>query len=190
MADSAPAFSPVYPLDGVSGLPPSDQIELSVVPGLELVQLFANRGKSSKLCKLLDIGRSPGRSSVHPEFTALPLSPRQWMLVSTASTHAEGLAAYVTNRIENRGYVSEQSDSRVCIRLRGPMARRAMAKGCRLDLHPSSAGPGFCAQTVVAQVGVTIHQVDDLPTFDLLVYSGFARSFWDWIGEAAAEFTV
>ena len=190
MVDPAPAFSPVYPLDGVPGLPPSEQIELSIVSDLELVQLFANKGKSSKLCKLLDIGRRPGRASVHPGFTALPLSPRQWMLVSSASTHAEGLAAHVTKLIESRAYVSEQSDSRVCIRVRGPMARRVMAKGCRLDLHPSSAGPGFCAQTVVAQVGVTIHQVDEAPTFDLLVYSGFARSFWDWIREAAAEFTV
>ena len=33
-------------------------------------------------------------------------------------------------------------------------------------------------------------QLDDAPTYDLLVYSGFARSFWDWITEAAAEFSV
>lgn len=187
MADPA-QFSPVFPLDGAPEPPRSDQIELSVVTGLQIVQLFARKGKASKVCKRLDIGRRPGRSSVQREFTALPLSPGQWLLVAGEFLHPEGLAAHVADRIEHRGHLSEQSDSRVCIRLRGPMARAVMAKGCRLDLHPREAGAGFCAQTVIAQVGVLIHQVDATPTYDLMVYSGFARSFWDWICESAAEF--
>ena len=187
MADTA-SFKPVFPLDGVPALPSSDRVELSVVAGLQFVQLFARRGKASKVCKRLDIGRRPGRATVHSEFTALPVSPEQWLLVSEESGYPGELAAHVAGRIEHRGYVSEQSDSRVCIRLRGSMARNVMAKGCRLDLHPLCAGTGFCAQTVMAQVGVMIHQVDEVPTYDLFVYSGFARSFWDWIREAAAEF--
>lgn len=190
MAESSLNFDAVYPLDGVAQLPPSDRVELSIVPGLSIVQLFARNGKASKVCKQLDIGGRPGRATVHEEFTALPLSPGQWMLVSDESAHHPGLAAYIAGRIEGRGYISEQSDSRVCIRLRGPEARQVMAKGCRLDLHPRVVGPGFCAQTVMAQTGVIIYQVDDLPTYDLLVYSGFARSFWDWIRDAAAEFAV
>ncbi len=188
MADSSSIFSAVFPLDGVAELRPSKQIELSVVKGLSVVQLFARNGKVSKACKLLDINGKPGRATVRKEFTALPLSPGQWMLVSEESIHKGGLAAYIAARIEDRGYVSEQGDARVCIRVRGPKARRVMAKGCRLDLHPNAARTGFCAQTVMAQVGVILHQVDDTPTYDLLVYSGFARSFWQWIAEAAAEF--
>ena len=187
MADEA-RFSPVLPLHGVRALPPSDQIELSVVEDRQFVQLFAVRGRASKLCKRLEIGRRPGRATVHPEFVALPTAPGQWLLTAEACTHPEGLLAHVADRIGHRGYLSEQSDSRVCIRLGGSMARRVMAKGCRLDLHPRAAGRDFCAQTVIARVGVTIHQVDDTPTYDLLLYSGFARSFWDWIAEAAAEF--
>ena len=66
--------------------------------------------------------------------------------------------------------------------------RDVMAKGCRLELHPRAAGAGFCAQTPMAQVGVLLHQVDDAPVYDLLVYSGFARAFWHWLSGAAAEF--
>lgn len=190
MVDSSSAFNAVYPLDGAAQPVSSDQVELSIVPGLSLVQLFARNGQASKVCDRLDIGDIPGKVTVHDVFTALPVSPGQWMLVSDESVHDGGLAAYVSGRIENNGYVSEQSDSRVCIRLRGAMARRVMAKGCRLDLHPNLAGPGFCAQTTMAQVGVILHQVDQIPTYDLLVYSGFARSFWDWIRDAAAEFAV
>lgn len=187
MADPVP-FTPVFPLDGVPEPPPSERVELSVVAGLQFVQLFAAGGKASKVCKRLEIGRRPGRATAQQAFTALPLSPGQWLLVADESIHPEGLAAHVAGRIEHRGHVSEQSDSRVCIRLRGTAARRIMAKGCRLDLHPRSAGEGFCAQTVMAQVGVVVYQSDEVPTYDLLVYSGFARSFWDWISEAAAEF--
>jgi heterotetrameric sarcosine oxidase gamma subunit len=188
MADSSSTFGAVFPLDGVAQPKSSEQIELSVVPGLTFVQLFARNGKASKVRKRLDIGGKPGRATVQQEFTALPLSPGQWMLVSGESTHEGGLAAYIAGRVEDRGDVSEQGDSRVCVRLRGPKARRVMAKGCRLDLHPDAFKTGFCAQTVMAQVGVILHQVDETPTYDLLVYSGFARSFWQWIAEAAAEF--
>jgi heterotetrameric sarcosine oxidase gamma subunit len=190
VSERASSFGSAFPLDGAPALPASDGVELSVVPGLCLVQLFAKNGKTSKVCKRLDISGKPGRATVNKEFTALPLSPGQWMLLAKESRHRGGLAAHVADRLEGRGYVSEQSDSRVCVRVRGPMARRVMAKGCRLDLHPTVAGPGFCAQTVMAQVGVLLHQVDDTPTYDLLVYSGFARSFWDWMREAAAEFAA
>ncbi len=188
MSDSSSTFDAVFPLDGFAEPKSSEQIEVSVVPGLTFVQLFARNGKASKVCKRLDISGKPGRATVQKEFTAMPLSSGHWMLVSGESTHKGGLAANVAARVEDRGYVSEQGDSRVCVRLRGPKARRVMAKGCRLDLHPDAFKAGFCAQTVMAQVGVILHQVDETPTYDLLVYSGFARSFWQWISEAAAEF--
>jgi len=70
----------------------------------------------------------------------------------------------------------------------GALARDLMARGCRLDLHASVARKGFCAQTQMAQVGVLIHQVSDAPAYDLYVYSGFARSFWHWLTETAAQF--
>jgi sarcosine oxidase gamma subunit len=47
---------------------------------------------------------------------------------------------------------------------------------------------GFCAQTVMAQIGFILHQVDDTPTYHMLVYSGFALDFRDWIEAAASEF--
>ena len=98
------------------------------------------------------------------------------------------LQGSIADQIEGIGHVSNQSDSRVCFRLSGPGARAVMAKGCRLDLHPKVVQAGFCAQTVVAQIGVILHQVDDTPTYHMLVYSGFALDFRDWIEAAASEF--
>ena len=61
-------------------------------------------------------------------------------------------------------------------------------RGCRLDLHPRVAGPGFCAQTPIAHIGCLLHQVDAVPTFDLVVYAGYAEAFWGWLTQTAAAF--
>ena len=190
MVDHASELKPVSPLDGAAELPRSSQIDLSVVAGVTCAQLFAKSGKQAELCRRLRIGDQPGRATVLPDFTALPLSPGQWMLVSTEETQKDSFAGSIADRIEGIGHVSNQSDSRVCFRLSGPAARTVMAKGCRLDLHPKMVAAGFCAQTVMAQIGVILHQVDDTPTYHMLVYSGFALDFRDWIEGAVSEFTV
>ena len=103
---------------------------------------------------------------------------------SGSSDFSQGMA----KKAKGLGYVSDQGDARVCFRVSGQQARELMSRGCRLDLHPSVTGPGFCAQTNMAQVGVLIHQVDDAPTYDLFVYSGFASAFYDWLAHTAGQF--
>ena len=83
MADPA-QFTPVLPLDGVRQLPPSERIALTVIDNRQIVQLFAAKGRASKVCKRLEIGRRPGRATVLPEFVALPISPGQWLLTAEA----------------------------------------------------------------------------------------------------------
>ena len=191
MVDSGTIFTAVIPLEGIPDLNKADSVALSIVPGLAYAQLFAKQGKESELCERLDIDEQPGRSTVLERYTALPLSPGQWMLMTTPGCGDDSsLVTALSDRVAGIGYLSEQRDARVCVRLSGFRARNVMAKGCRLDLHPRVATPGFCAQTMMAQVGVILHHVDDIPTYDMLVFSGFARSFWEWIAEAAGEYLV
>lgn len=149
-----------------------------------MVQLFAKHGQSDTVLKKLDIKTLPSRAGDSKILTALPTAPSQWLLVSKELTESD-FAPTIENKINNLGYVSEQSDSRICIRVSGKKAHELMSRGCRLDLHPMATNEGFCAQTNMAQIGVLIHQVDNKPTYDLFVYSGFARSFWHWITETA-----
>lgn len=155
--------------------------------GLALCQLMARHDQAKAVADRLGIGADPGRASVSKDFTALPLSSGQWMLISEAGRDG-AFTAGVAERAGDLGHASEQSHGRVVIRLAGPCARDVLAKGCRLDLHPGVHQPGMCAQTPIAQVGVLIHQVDETPSYDLLVFAGFARHFWEWLTEAAAEF--
>jgi len=179
---------PLSHLDLLSGeASPDANIVLSDRRGLAIAQVFAKKGKTAAVAKKLGISDQPRTAIVHKDYTALPLSPGQWMLF--ANTGADGaFKKLLDKQIGKIGYVSEQSHSRAVIRIRGKNALDVLTRECRLDLHPGIAGTGFCAQTNMAKIGVLMHKVDDAPTFDLVVFSGFADSFWHWITHASAEF--
>ncbi len=184
MADFA-AIHPLGDLDQLQG-DGGEGISLTVVHGFQSAQVFAVSGKESALANKLKLGTTPGVATDSRTMTALPVSPGQWMVFSKKQDGA--FVSMLAKKSNGLGHVSEQSDSRICVRVSGPQARELMSRGCRLDLHKSKAGKGFCAQTPTAQVGVLLHQVDDAAVYDLYVYSGFARSFWHWITHTAEQF--
>ena len=162
-------------------------VTLSVVNIPALIQVFAKKNQVDALAKKLGIITKPGQAGDANAFTALPVGPGQWILVSK-DKNCSDFGAWIAEIIDRLGYVSEQSDSRIRIRISGVKAHDVMMRGCRLDLHSSVVSKGFCAQTIMAQIGVLIHLVDDAPVYDLYIYSGFARSFWHWLTETANQF--
>lgn len=186
-------LTPSHPLDYVPSsykiCNDNSDLCISVRKLPALIQLFAKKDCEAELCKKLNFQTSAGMGAETDRFTALPIAPRQWILVSK-DEKAPDFSRSIAQEIIEHGYVSEQSDSRVCIRISGKYARELLSRGCRLDLHPSVASPGFCAQTPIAQISVLLHQVDALPTYDLYLYSGFARSFWHWLSDTAKQFGV
>jgi len=182
----------VSPLGHLSAADPTVSgagLSVSARTDIAVLQLFSRRGEADALAAKLGIGAKPGQASIAGAITALPLSPGQWLLVSSSGREGE-FCEEVSGSIAGTGFVSEQSHSRIVFRVSGRNARKVMQKGCRLDLHPTVASSGFCAQTSMAQTGVLIHQVDDTPTYDLYVYSGFADAFWRWLSHSAAEYTI
>ncbi len=180
-------FETVAPLDGVSIS--GAGVTISIRNNLAIVQLFAKSGSSTKIENLLKIKNVPGVASKTKTFSALPLAPNQWMMISNKGSDGT-FGRSIAKRIRIFGHVSEQSDGRICIRISGPKARELMSRGCRLDLHPSVAKTGFCAQTTMAQVGVLLHQISDEPAYDLYVFPGFAHSFWQWLEHTAKQFNA
>lgn len=185
-------FVKTHPLGDIDKLvnahsdPLAPSLVLGIVENISTAQLFAKKGAADKLAKKLKIGAQPSASSALKGFTALPLSPGQWMLIDHSGDQDFG--SNIAKKVAGVGYVSDQGDARVCFRISGDRARDLMSRGCRLDLHPSVSSAGFCAQTNMAQVGVLLHQVNDAPTYDLFVYSGFASSFYDWLTHTAGQF--
>ena len=195
----AEQFSRTTPLSHVEqrGINVDDAtVRLSIIESRAIAQVMCSPGNAAAVANALAIGVTPGQATTTDDYNALPLSPGQWMLYTPSQQQGSdaaaamngGFAQFLNERLNGQGYVSEQSHGRVIFRVAGEGARAVIEKGCRLDLHPSVTQAGYCAQTPMAQVGVILHQVSEDPVYDLLVYSGFARSFWHWLTESAAEF--
>jgi sarcosine oxidase subunit gamma len=156
-------------------------------PGLALVQVLARPGQEQAVAARLGFDPAPGRASETPAGTALWLAPGTWMVVAQDAEDG-GLCRRLRERLGDRAAVVDQSHGRAVLRLAGPRSRDVLAKGCRLDLHPRVFTPRMCAQTVIAQIGVLLHQCDETPTYDLYVFPGYALAFLEWLTSSAAEF--
>ena len=185
-------FAETLPLDSFFervGSSDSKSVSVAIIEGHGIAQVFAANSKSAAVEKALKIKGMPGVATKSRTYTAIPLSPGQWMMIS-GEKGSDGFAEQIRSKIKKNGYVSEQSDGRVIFRITGSRARELMQKGCRLDLDPSVASGGWCAQTQMAQAGVIIHQLDDKPTYDILVFSGFAQHFAEWLEHTGAQLGI
>jgi sarcosine oxidase subunit gamma len=116
-------------------------------------------------------------------------APDQWLATSERTDPAP-FEATLRTALSASASVSNQSDGRTIVRVGGPKAREALAKGVPLDLHPDAFKPGHAASTMVAHIGVTFWQLDDRPSYEFAVFRSFAVAFWDFLVEASAEFGV
>jgi sarcosine oxidase subunit gamma len=112
------------------------------------------------------------------------LGPDEW-LVLTPEGH-EAAVAKALRQAAGNGFatVIELGAGQTVIEISGPRTREVIAKGCPLDLHPSAFGPGRCAQSRLARTLITLAQVNNGPTFDLIVRRSFADYVWQWLVDA------
>jgi sarcosine oxidase subunit gamma len=175
-------------IDGVPG------VAISSLRNLELAIVMVRAGKRADL-----LVRSLERFGLalptipRREFRG-PLSfawagPGKWlaMLENACGTDFEsdlrgGFAGFAS--------VTNQSDGLSIIRVGGPKARQALAKGVPLDLDPRSFRVGDTALTVVANINVHFWQIDESPTYEFAVFRSFAVAFHEWLSEASIEFGV
>lgn len=118
----------------------------------------------------------PGRStaSADGDVKILGLSPDQFFVISTAATMPTG--NLVSGALAGNGYVSDQSDNWVALRLEGPLVLPALERICPLDLDPAVFAVGSVARTVMEHIGSIIHR-EGPERFLLLSASSFAHSF-------------
>lgn len=186
---------PVHPLADIArpgrpGAAGKAPVRISL-PAREVVQVQLLRGRSALVARTMreSFGielPEAGRSAAGPGATALWTQPGGWIL--TAPWIGEGvLAGAVAAALQDHATVIDQSHGRTIIAIEGEAARGVLAKGCRLDLHPRAFGPGRVAATVIAQVNCLIHQVDETPRFEMMVFSTLAEPFFHWLTESAAS---
>ena len=87
--------------------------------------------------------------------------------------------------------VNDISGGQTIIRLRGARARDVLSKGCPVDLHPRAFGAGQCAQSHIAKSTTPlIIQLDDTPTYDVIVRRSFADYLARWLKHAGMEYDI
>jgi len=157
----------------------------------DLVHLSARRGRAQELEKTIRGALhlelpEPGYASNGGALSALWLQPNAWMLVAPPAE--EGVfARSVKVACGDAGSVADQTHGRTMLTLSGRQARRVLAKLCRLDMHPRAFTPGRVATTRMAEISCTLHQRDETPSYELIVFSTYAAHFAAALTHAAAE---
>ena len=126
--------------------------------------------------------RAVGTDSVQ----VLWAGPEQWLV--TAEDHYDGAAEKFVARLATECMLLDQSDGRAMVEVAGPRARACLAKGLAIDLHPRSFRAGDVALTLASEISAHVWQVDDRPTYRIIISRSFAESFWHWLTESAGEY--
>jgi sarcosine oxidase subunit gamma len=129
---------------------------------------------------------TPARSAAG-HLAALWIGPDQWLVSFRRDRSSEAEQALVSACSQNAAMV-EVGDGRAVLRVSGPKARDVLAKGVPIDLHPSVFQPGRAASTVAAMIDIHLAQINDEPTYEIVLFRSLAGSFWHWLEGSAAEF--
>ncbi|MFJ7071696.1 sarcosine oxidase subunit gamma [Streptomyces sp. NPDC098781] len=155
-------------------------LNLRVAPGTET---------AARVERALGVPLPPrcGRTATSSAHSVLWLGPDEWLVVSRTdeTTVAPALRAALGVA---PGSVVDVSANRTTLELGGPAARQVLEKGCPLDLHPRSFGPGTAVSTTVGPVAVLLWQIDDTPAYRLLPRSSFADYLARWLIDAMGEY--
>ena len=86
--------------------------------------------------------------------------------------------------------VVDLSHARTVLHVSGPSAARVIAGHCGIDLDAVMFPTGALTGTRFNQLGMTLARLDDTPTFELMVFRGYAAFVYESLVESAREFNV
>lgn len=115
------------------------------------------------------------------------VGPDEWLILTEPGAEGALIDGLREALADVHAAVVDVSDYYTVIRLSGPRARDVMAKGCPLDLHPRAFGPGRCAGSLYGKAAIRLIQVDEAPTYDIMVRWSFADYLWRYLVDAAEE---
>ena len=138
----------------------------------------------------LGLRLEPNTVSEGDELSAMWLGPDEWLVLTPPGREVDTALALRDALGSLFASVTDVSGAQTVINVSGARARDLLQKGCSADLHPRVFGPGRCAQALIAKAGVTVRQLDDSPSFDLIVRRSFAEYLALWLEDAAQEYGV
>lgn len=197
-------------VDGARGvrireIPFLTMVGVRVVPGTPSATAVTELTGVNLPSRCGEVAGSAGDSSV------LWLGPEEFLVVTvdeirhvpgldTRSDREPGaLATLATNHLSQRliavlgerglpGQIVDLSANRTTLELSGPSARSVLEKGCHVDLHPRSFGPGQAVSTLLGPVPVVLWQTEDT-TYRIMPRASFTDYTVRWLLDAMLEYS-
>ena len=157
----------------------------------DIVELAARRGQCEKLAAVGARRELPlpafGRATVSGGHLAISVRPERWLLMSPPTTPGLAGAAW-QQECAGTAAVIDLSSALAVFYLAGADSAEVLARGCRLDLHPTVFPTGCATATTIAQVAVIIVR---LPAARLLLTPATtARHFAEWLAATGEPFGI
>ena len=167
-------------------------IRISEVKNFSLANITAFKNCREPLEKVideylgLDLPIGPQRIEKNG-YALIGHGPDQWLAIGYEENSA-GIFDKLEKASRDYAAIVDQSDARAIIRLSGPDARKALAKGVSIDLDPSVFHTNCTATTFAAGLWINLWQINDSPAYEISVFRGFGASLASWIKNSAEEF--
>ena len=161
---------------------------------LAMVQVAALSGSSVPVRAALGaafrltVTAEPNQTAQKDGVTILWIGPDRWLVVESERS-GPGLGTRLAEVLASTpATLIDLSHGRTVLRVAGRSSGDLLAKGCGIDIHPRAFPVGRCAQSLLGQVGVLVHAVDEAPSFDLYVARSYALTVWEWVTDSTAEY--
>jgi sarcosine oxidase subunit gamma len=159
-------------------------VDIKTCPALSHINLRGNpendewvTAAESALGQPLPLDANTMTSGAHRIFW---LGPDEWLILTESG--ASSLCACLDESLSGMHFaVNDLSGGQIALRVSGPGARDALAKGCTLDLHPRVFAAGMCAQSGLAKANVLLGLDNDAGEFDIVVRRSFADYLVRWL---------
>jgi sarcosine oxidase, subunit gamma len=185
------------PLQGLAdGLAAADEaparVRLSEVPFLTQLTLRVAPSTAAATAAGDALGAplplAPNTTRAAGEMQILAMGPDEWLVIGPAEVRAR-----LRDRLEaalagEHATVVDVSAHRTVIEVAGSDARELLMKGCAVDLHPRTFGPGSCAQTTLARAQVVLLARTPEPAYWVFVRASFAQYVAEWLLDASGEY--
>jgi methylglutamate dehydrogenase subunit D len=173
---------------------PAPGLQVQVLKPRAMVHVMARRNKCAELGRTMQTQFGvvlPDAPILAPgnNVSLLWVGHHQWLALAADEARANLLAELKTS-VGGASSLSDQSDARFAVMASGPKARDTLAKLTPIDLHPRAFAPLQTAVTLFGHLTGQITQIDDTPSYELMVFRGFAQCFWRAIHAAGAEFGI
>jgi sarcosine oxidase subunit gamma len=159
---------------------------------LAVLGLRLLRGEPANLLESRIEGALPAsinRASAFGEGWVLGVEPNVWRVYALRERHLLLLRA-LADLPATAGLAGDLSSRFCTLELTGPSARRVIASGCPIDLHPKSFGTGYAASSSLLGNPVLIVKTSGAPSFLLSCERACAPVVWDWLAAADEHATV